>query len=137
MNEMLSLLRPSREKYLEISAKMEDPEVISSPVYPELIKEIYSDQLPEFMKADQPASPPKKIVGNELIERFIDNMFIYFDNPDLMDAELSKLKMKELIMILLKSNYFEGVVEFFQDMFSKHKNGLRLSVENNIFSEIN
>lgn len=104
--------------------------------YPEFIKEIYKNEVPSFLSNEAFENAPRKIVGNELIEKFINGLFIYFENEDLMDAELARLKVKELIMILLKSNYFDGVVEFFREMFSPRNKSFREVVENNIFSNI-
>lgn len=104
--------------------------------YPEFVKEIYNNEIPAFLSNDVVDNAPRKVVGNELIEKFINGLFIYFDNTDLMDEELSQLKMKELIMILLKSNYFNGVVQFFREMFSPRNKTFREVIENNIFSNI-
>ena len=113
-----------------------DYEAVVIYFYPDIIKELYENELPNIVKNAQSAGPPRKVVGNELIEKFINGLFIYFDNEEMMDEELAKLKIKELVMILLKSNYFEGVVDFFKDLFSNKEKSFRSIVENNIYNNL-
>ncbi|MCR9152713.1 MAG: helix-turn-helix transcriptional regulator [Bacteroidetes bacterium] len=104
--------------------------------YPDVLKEIYRNDLPPFVLNDAKAMPPKKVVGNALIQRFMEGLFVYFENEELMDENLARLKIQELVMILLKSNYFEGVVSFFQGLFAPKSATFRQVVENNRFSNI-
>lgn len=114
----------------------EDFEAIVIYFYPDLIKEIYKNELPNFIETHHKAVSPKKIVTNNMIEKFINGMILYFDNAEMMDEDLARLKIKELIMILLKSDYFDSVVDFFKGMFSPKSSSLRLFVENNLFNNL-
>lgn len=105
--------------------------------YPDVLREIYAHELPPFALENARASSPKKVVGNELIEKFMEGLFIYFENEALMDEELALLKTKELVLILLKSNYFDGVVQFFKSLFSPRNASLRQVVENNLYNNLN
>jgi AraC-like DNA-binding protein len=113
-----------------------DFEAIVIYFYPDVIKEIYSELVPQVINEDLTAKPPQRIIGNELIEQFINGMQLYFENQDLMDENLSRLKIKELLMILLKSNYFEGIVDLFNGLFSSGDKTFRDIVEKNICSNI-
>lgn len=104
--------------------------------YPEVLREIYAHELPPFALEDAKAVPPQRVVGNELIEKFMEGLFIYFENEALMDEELARLKIKELVLILLKSNYFDGVVQFFKGLFSPKNASLRQIVENNLYNNL-
>ncbi|MEO1449624.1 MAG: AraC family transcriptional regulator [Bacteroidota bacterium] len=105
-------------------------------LYPDMLREIYKDQLPAFPLKDAKAHAPRNFVGNELVSRFIESLFIYFDNESLMDEELAKLKLKELVMILLKSQYFDGVVDFFKSLFAPKNTSFREVIENNLFNDL-
>ena len=111
-------------------------EAVAVYLYPEVFREIYKHQVPSFMKPLQKVIPPKKLIGNELIEKYMNNLFVYFDNPTLIDEELAILKLKELVMILLKSEQYESVQSFFQQIFSPGILEFTSIIENNIFSNI-
>ena len=100
--------------------------------YPEIVKEIYGDMDPESLKTHT----PRKIIGNQLVEKFIHGLHLYFENEELVDEEILRHKLKELIIILLKSNYFESVVDLFSELFSPKEKTFRQIVENNLFSDI-
>lgn len=111
-------------------------EAVAIYLYPELFQEIYKNQLPSFLKETEQHIRPPKMVANELIDKFINNLFIYFENPSLIDEELALLKLKELVLILLKSEQYENVQKFLFDLFSPHKIAFTSVIENNIFSNI-
>lgn len=72
--------------------------------HPDVLHEMYKYEVPSFLNTSvKNINLPKKIVANELLDKFINNLFIYFDNPNLMDDDLALLKKKKLILILLKS----------------------------------
>jgi hypothetical protein len=70
-------------------------------LYPDSLREIYKDKIPSFL-SDETVHLPKKLIANKLIEQFMGNLFLYFEDPDAFDDELGVLKLKELVMILLK-----------------------------------
>lgn len=104
--------------------------------YPDFLKEIYKNELPPFAMENAKAMPPQRYVANDLIHKFMEGMFIYFENEALMDEELAKLKIKELVMILLRSQYFEGVISFFQGLFAPKNASFREIVENNLYNHL-
>ena len=106
--------------------------------HPQFIKKIYRDQIPNFLHRDAPSFNTKKVASNEFIQQYIANLLPYFDNPDLMDENLAELKIKELILLLLKSEDRTSVLDFFSELFASPTK-LKLSdvVENNIYSAIN
>ena len=102
-----------------------------SSIYPEVLREICAQEQPLLALEDVKAFQAQKAVGNALIEKFMEGLFIYFENEALMDEELARLKIKERVLIPLKSNYFDGVVQFFKGLFSPKNTCLRQIVANN------
>lgn len=111
-------------------------EAVAVYLYPDVLHEIYKFQVPSFLDESKIPSKPKSFVGNELIEKYISNLFVYFDNPELIDEELARLKVKELIMILLKSDQYEDVRHFLAEVFSPGNLSFTSVVENNVFSNL-
>ncbi|KAA3635604.1 MAG: AraC family transcriptional regulator [Bacteroidetes bacterium] len=104
--------------------------------YPDILHEIYKYESPSFLDKETRTLPPKKMIGNELLYKFINGLNIYFDNPELMDEELALLKMKELILILLKSEHYNNIQQFIADLFTPEKLHFTSAIESNIFSNI-
>ena len=104
--------------------------------YPDILHEIYKHQVPSFLSKKEGITRPKKMIANELIEKFINNLLIYFDNPDLMDEELALLKIKELVLILLKSEQYANVNKFLADLFTPDKLHFTSAIENNIYNNL-
>lgn len=114
----------------------EDFEAMVIFLYPDLMREIYQEQLLDVSLESARANPPRTFVGNALLSRFVEGISIYFEHEELMDEELARLKVKELVMILLKSHYFEGVVDFFQGLFGAKDSSFRAIIEHNLFNQL-
>lgn len=113
----------------------EECEAIAVYLYPDLLKTIYKDEVPSFL-AEEAAEQPKKLIGNKLIEQYMQNLAIYFEEPEALDDELGILKLKELIMILLKSENHENVRKLLSEIFSPVNFEFRRAVEQNILNPL-
>ncbi len=122
------------QNYLS-SDQSEECEAIAVYLYPELLKEVYRNEVPSFLKSDE-IPVPKKFIGNELIEQYMNNLSIYFEQPDSIDEELGILKIKELVMILLKSENHMNVRQLLSEIFEPVNVRLKEAVNNNIFSPL-
>lgn len=119
----------------------EDPksfcEAVAIYFHPSFIKKIYKDEIPDFLYKETPTFNTQKVASNEFIQQYIHNLIPYFDEPELMDEHLAELKIKELIILLLKSQNRTSVLEFFSELFaSPAKLKFQDVVENNIYSDI-
>lgn len=110
-------------------------EAIAVYLYPDLIKEIYKDEIPSFLTNDE-IPIPKKLIGNKLIEQYMNNLSIYFEEPDTLDKELGILKLKELIMILLKSENHQNIRKLISDIFRPVNVKFKDSIDRNIFNNL-
>lgn len=110
-------------------------EAIAVYFHKDIIKSIYSNEIVDFFNATKQRPTPKK-VANELIEKYINNLIVYLDNPSLIDDELAELKFKELILILMKSQHSDSVQAFFKDLFNTQELEFKTIIENNIFNDI-
>ncbi|MBX2845279.1 MAG: AraC family transcriptional regulator [Saprospiraceae bacterium] len=116
--------------------EFEECEAIAVFLYPQLLKEIYKDEVPSFLtQAKVPT--PKQLIGNQLIEQYMMNLSVYFENPSSLDEELAILKLKELVLILLKSENHENVRQFLSEIFSPINVSLKQAVENNLYNRLN
>ncbi len=81
-------------------------EVVIFQFYPETLKEVYKDGLPDFFNTNKsiPHEPIEKVSSHELITTFYNSLNYYFDHPEMMTDDLMILKIKELIHILAKTD---------------------------------
>lgn len=110
-------------------------EAIAVFLYPALLKEIYRHEVPSFLSLGE-VPTPKKLIGNQLVEQYMNNLAIYFEDPDTFDEELGILKLKELVLILLKSENHTNVRKLLSEIFSPVNVGLKNAVENNLYNNL-
>ncbi len=117
------------------SSGSEECEAVAIFLYPDLLKVIYKDEVPSFLIENKIPSP-KRLIGNQLLEQYMNNLMIYFESPEVMDEELGILKLKELMMILLKSENHENIRKLLSEIFAPINVKFRKSIEQNIFNSL-
>lgn len=121
--------------YFPSSQERNQAEAIAVYFHPDIIKSIYSDEIVDFLNRSKGNNTPQK-VANELIEKYINNLIIYLDNPSMIDDELAVLKFKELILILMKSQHSDSVQSFFGNLFNSRELEFQNIIANNIFNNL-
>ena len=104
-------------------------------LYPDLLKTIYKDEIPTFLK-NSTSERPRKLIGNKLIEQYISNLAIYFEEPDALDEDLGILKLKELMMILMKSQNYESIQSLLSEIFADVNVKFKATIQENIFNNL-
>lgn len=82
-------------------------EIIVFQLTSEMLKNVYSNQLPQwFMKTvnQPPPVPVQKQQDHLLINQYFDNLRYYFDHPYLISENLLRIKIQELLYILVKTD---------------------------------
>ncbi|MEO9531358.1 MAG: AraC family transcriptional regulator [Crocinitomicaceae bacterium] len=110
-------------------------EAIAIYLYPELLKEIYKNEVPGFLSGAT-VQKPKKLIGNKLIEQYMSNLVVFFEEPEAIDEELGILKLKELIMILLRSENHNNIQQLLSDFFAPVNVKFKTAIEQNIFNPL-
>jgi AraC-like DNA-binding protein len=111
-------------------------EVYAVHLYPDLLKEIYKDTIPQFPKNKAAGEYARKIVSQSIINHFIDSLIFYFEHPDLVNPELLVLKIKELILLLLQSDNSVTIQELLSNLFSPRQANLKDIIQNHLFSNL-
>lgn len=124
--------------FLEILKKNsnEELETIVIHLFPELLKEIYKNEIPIAIVERSNNKQSLKISSNDLITKFIDSLEFYFDNPNLVNNDLLELKVKELLLLLIQTNYIDSVQELITDLYSTKTIKLNEVVALHIFSNL-
>lgn len=122
------------QKYMSSNIS-EQCEAIAVYLYPDLLKVIFKDEIPSFMTSTN-NNVPRKLIGNKLIEQYMSNLILFFDEPDSIDEELGILKIKELILILLKSENHENIRKLLTEIFSPVNVKFKDAIQKNIFNPL-
>ncbi len=114
-------------------------EFITIHFFPETIKAIYKDEIPDFLKSSKEKkiiSGMTKIKKNLLLKKFFDSLLFYFENEELVDDEILKLKIKELILLLVKTQNDETVSSILANLFTTKSYNLKETINANLYSSI-
>ena len=111
-------------------------EVYAVHLYPDILKELYKNEFPTFIKDNVIKPYIRKIEKKSVITHFIQSLDFYFENPNLVTDDLLKLKIKELILLLLQTDNAENIIILFSHLFNPRQAGLFEVVEAHLFSPI-
>jgi len=111
-------------------------EVYAVHLYPDILKELYKNEFPNFIKSDAHKPYIRKIEKKSVITHFIQSLDFYFENPNLVTDDLLKLKIKELILLLLQTDNAENIITLFSHLFNPRQAGLFDVVEAHLYSPI-
>ena len=121
------------------SAKTEKYEAIAVHFFPEVLQKVYRNDIPEFLKHPQKNNrgpDMAKFDGGELLKKYIESIAFYFENPGLVEEELLILKLKELIMLLVKTKNAPVVQQILSGLFSPNQYSFKEIIEAHIYSPI-
>lgn len=120
-----------------INADKSQNEAVAIHLYPELIRYVYHDKLPDFLiSTDKSVSNPVLLMdGNQLLPAYIESLLLYFNNPQIVDEEIILLKVKELLNLLYKSNS-NNIRTLLHEMFNPSSYDLKQIVNNNIYEDL-
>ncbi|MFD1551043.1 AraC family transcriptional regulator [Putridiphycobacter roseus] len=96
----------------------DEVEVIAIHLYPDILKQIYENELPNTIIEDALNTQSKKIVDSKMISKFIESLDFYFENPSLVNDDLLELKIKELVLLLIQSKNIESVLELIKNLYT-------------------
>ncbi|MBY0479917.1 MAG: AraC family transcriptional regulator [Chitinophagaceae bacterium] len=107
--------------------------------HPDILKKVYDKELPEILR------PPKKIdttinleqINNDLlIQKYIEGLLFYFDNPSLVSEEILILKLKEIILLLTQTKNVIVIQQLLSQLFSPSTYSFKQIIEDNLYSNI-
>jgi AraC-like DNA-binding protein len=127
--------------YLQNHYKSSDDkpyEKIAIHFHPEVLKLIYKDDLPEFLK-NRPSKniqPIERIKVDKMIGQYIDSLIFYFESPSLVNDELVVLKVKELLLLLIKTDSSEQIQNILKDLFNPTEVDFKKIIQAHLYSNL-
>jgi len=112
-----------------------DYEAIVLHFYPEILQRIFKDINPEIVSGKSVAKETA-VNNDEILEKYMDSLLFYFNNPSLADDELLILKIKEFILILSKLRDNVLIQQLYSYLFDPTELSFKDVVEKYIYSEV-
>lgn len=129
----------SSGKQIQNSNPKGNCEIVIVTFYPDILKKIYDRELPLLLQA------PKHIISNQssekinsdfLIQKYIEGLLFYFENPSLINEDILVLKLKEIILLLSQTQNAEAVQVILSQLFSPTTYTFKQVIEANLFSQL-
>lgn len=114
-------------------------EAIAVHLYPDVLKKIYDKDFPDFLTQMGKIQPIRyeSYKASALMKTYIDSLQFYFEHPELVSDELLKLKIKELMLLLAKTDNLETVQTLMCGLFTPEEINFKEVIEANIFNNLN
>ena len=124
--------------FVDLLKKAEEDkvEVIVVHFFPEILKKLYVNELPEILTKYKNSPSSNVIVSSNVLSKFINSLDFYFENPSLVNNDLLELKIKELVLLLIQSKNIDSIIELIADLYSTKSISVREVVELHLYSNL-
>jgi len=114
-------------------------EIVIVTFHPDILKKIYEREIPLiFQKPDKVTNQSNRKINNDfLIQKYIEGLIFYFENPSLVNDEILILKLKEIILLLSQTQDAETIQVILSQLFSPANYTFKQIIEANLFSRVN
>jgi AraC-like DNA-binding protein len=121
---------------IKSTIKVQKHEIVVIHFHPEILKKIYETDLPKVFQ--QPAILDINIdlstINNDyLIEKYIESLLFYFDNPSLINEDLLIIKLKEIILLLCQTKNAPLIQQILSQLFSPSSYNFKQIIESNLY----
>jgi AraC family transcriptional regulator, exoenzyme S synthesis regulatory protein ExsA len=106
--------------------------------WPQLLKTIFKNEFPSTIRNDGniPAVHSMNLKQDEWLRKYVDSLLFYFENPELAHEELLLLKMKELILLLSKTQKRHTLSQVFHYLFTPAEFHFKQLIDANIYANL-
>ncbi|KAA6438528.1 helix-turn-helix transcriptional regulator [Dyadobacter flavalbus] len=125
-------------KQIQNSHADSNGEIVIVTFHTDILKKIYEREIPQILKPNSRISNQSRAAVNNdfLIQKYIDGLLFYFENPSLVSDEILVLKLKEIILLLAQTQDAEIVQVILSQLFSSTTYTFKQIIEANLFSQV-
>jgi AraC family transcriptional regulator, exoenzyme S synthesis regulatory protein ExsA len=114
-------------------------ELVIVTFHPDILKKIYEREIPLLLQ--QPGNTVSNLSGerinNEfLIQKYIEGLLFYFENPSLINDDILVLKLKEIILLLSQTRNAETIQVVLSQLFSPTIYTFKQIIEAHLFLQV-
>jgi len=103
-------------------------------LYPSLIKDLFD--LDVTLSNHTNNYNVKQVQVDMLLDNFKNSINILLENPELVDDNIIKTKLKEFVQLLVKSQNAPSQLDFLAALFKPHEVAFKTVVQQNLFSNL-
>lgn len=125
-------------KQIQNSKSKNNCEIVIVTFYPEILKQIYDREFPSLLQAPKNSISNKsseKINNDFLIQKYIEGLLFYFENPSLVNEDILILKLKEIILLLSQTQNAEAIQVILSQLFSPKVYTFKQIIEANLLTQ--
>lgn len=129
----------SSGKHIQNSTSEDHCEILIVTFYPDILKKIYDRELPLLLHkpSDIVSNKSNEKINNDfLIQKYVEGLLFYFENPSLVNEDILVLKLKEIILLLAQSQSAKAVQLILSQLFSPTAYSFKQIIEANLFSQL-
>ena len=115
------------------SSGHENTEILAVHLYPDVLREIFRNDLSTFMKDNQESMLPVKTITDSMMEKFIDSLLFYFENPEIVSEDILVLKIRELILLLVQSTHSGNIQKLITALFTRKSASISEVINANLY----
>ena len=114
-------------------------EVIVFQLTSDMLKQIYQHQVPDWFLKNQTKQvfPTQKVESNILLTDYFQNLRYYLDNPKLISENLLRIKIQELIHVLVKTDSSGNNQKIFGSLFKANEYEFQEVIQAHLFDDLN
>jgi AraC-like DNA-binding protein len=113
-------------------------EAIAIHLYGDTLRMIYDRDFPDFLAEVDRVQPIhfEHRAASDLISTYIKSLEFYFENPSLVSDELQKLKIKELLLLLARTDKAADVRKLIAGLFTATQKDFTATIEANLYENL-
>lgn len=119
-----------------VNSDMQYCEAIAVHFHEDVLRMIYDKEFPDFLVNVKKITPVNynKVKASEVLKNYINSLQFYFKNPELVSEEILKIKIKELIIVLAKTDNADAIHGLLAGMFTKDEINFKEVIEANLYN---
>jgi AraC-like DNA-binding protein len=126
-------------KQIHHSNLKDNCEIVIVTFHPDILKKIYDRELPLLLQAPKNTisnQSSEKINNDFLIQKYIEGLLFYFENPPLVNEDILILKLKEIILLLSQTQNVQATQVILSQLFSPTAYTFKQIIEAHLFSQL-
>lgn len=99
---------------------------------------VFDNKIPDLLakKGIKKAPETMSVQYEQVIKSYINSLLIYFDTPSLIDEEIIKLKVRELIMLIIRSSPGEELDNMLGGLFDQNKYSFNKIIDTHLYEDL-
>ncbi|WP_298738412.1 AraC family transcriptional regulator [uncultured Chitinophaga sp.] len=133
----LNCINSSKE--LSNAAADDRNEIVIVNFHPDVLKRVYDKEMPLLLQspANFISNRSLEIINNDfLIQKYVEGLLFYFENPALVNEDMLVLKLKEIILLLSQTPNAASIQLILSQIISPTTYTFRQIIDANIFSRL-